>query len=353
MTIRSLFTRPAKALAVAVFAVVLFAGGAFAATAFNDVADNHPASAEITAAHQIGVFQGYGDGTFRPDGKLTQRQAENVVGRMLRYHGTDDDGNLEISRADAAVLAMTGLCGLDHERIPGCADVGGASLEDQVAALVDKVAGLEADVESLTADTAANGQTGRGLGLKVAALESHAHPGLSPAGHAHPAPPGQGTAFTAAEIKDLRMLAARERAARPRRLPAALEQARNAAREPACREAGAGLLAMIHAAGAPRARDDNYDGSGPIPGRVWRDGQGWVCEMSIEYKKDPDYGPYWWAYCPITVTATGELNEVGLPSVTAEASVDCDQATTGSGGSDTWPPPLLDADDWPPPAEQR
>ena len=74
--------------------------------------------------------------------------------------------------------------------------------------------------------------------------------------------------------------------------------------------------------------------------------------MSIEYKKDPDYGPYWWAYCPITVTATGELNEIGLPSVTAEASVDCDQATTGSGGSDTWPPPLLDADDWPPPAER-
>ena len=97
------------------------------------MADSHRASAEITAAHQVSVFQGYGDGTFRPDGKLTRGQAELVIHRMLTWQGTDDDGNFEISRADAAVLAMSGLCGLDPDRIPACAAVAAASEEVQAA----------------------------------------------------------------------------------------------------------------------------------------------------------------------------------------------------------------------------
>lgn len=122
MTIARMFKTAAASFAV----LAVFASGALAASAvFDDVPDDHPAAAEIEAAHQIGVFNGYGDGTFRPDGKLTQRQAENVIWRMLSWHGTDDDGNFEISRADAAVLAMTGLCGLDGDRIPACDDVNG------------------------------------------------------------------------------------------------------------------------------------------------------------------------------------------------------------------------------------
>ena len=122
----------------AIVAVVAAAGGALAASAFNDVADDHPALAEITAAHQIGVFQGYGDGTFRPGRKLTRGQAELVIHRMLTWQGTDDDGNFEISRADAAVLAMSGLCGLDPDRIPSCAAVVAAASEAEVQAAYDR-----------------------------------------------------------------------------------------------------------------------------------------------------------------------------------------------------------------------
>ena len=119
---------PVKAAAAAVATVAVLATGALAASsAFDDVAADHPAAAEIAAAHQIGVFQGYRDGTFRPDGKLTQAQAENVIWRILFWQGTDDDGNFEITRADAAVLAMAGLCGLDRDRIPGCAEVAAAA----------------------------------------------------------------------------------------------------------------------------------------------------------------------------------------------------------------------------------
>ena len=115
----------------------LTVGAALAASGFVDVTDNHRASAEITAAHQVGVFQGYGDGTFRPDEKLTRGQSELVIDRMLTWQGTDDDGNFEISRADAAVLAMSGLCGLDPDRIPACAAVGAAS-EAEVQAAYDR-----------------------------------------------------------------------------------------------------------------------------------------------------------------------------------------------------------------------
>ena len=130
--------RQLAAVLGAVVAVVAAAGGALAASAFNDVADDHPASAEITAAHQVGVFQGYGDGTFRPDGKLTRGQAELVIQRMLTWQGTDDDGNFEISRADAAVLAMSGLCGLDPDRIPACAAVAAAASEAKSKAAYDR-----------------------------------------------------------------------------------------------------------------------------------------------------------------------------------------------------------------------
>ena len=126
--------KPVALTAAAVAAFGLTVGAALAASAFNDVTDNHPASAEITAAHQVGVFQGYGDGTFRPDGKLTRGQAELVIHRMLTWQGTDDDGNFEISRADAAVLAMSGLCGLDPDRIPACAAVAAASEAEVQAA---------------------------------------------------------------------------------------------------------------------------------------------------------------------------------------------------------------------------
>ena len=130
--------KPVALTAAAVAAFGLTVGAALAASGFVDVADNHRASAEITAAHQVGVFQGYGDGTFRPDGKLTRGQAELVIQRMLTWQGTDDDGNFEISRADAAVLAMSGLCGLDPDRIPSCAAVGAAASKAEVQAAYDR-----------------------------------------------------------------------------------------------------------------------------------------------------------------------------------------------------------------------
>ena len=152
--------KPVALTAAAVAAFGLTVGAALAASGFVDVADSHRASAEITAAHQVGVFQGYGDGTFRPDGKLTRGQAELVIHRMLTWQGTDDDGNFEISRADAAVLAMSGLCGLDPDRIPACAAVGADASEAEVQAAYNRGYDDGLDAATPTGSTPAEPPTG-------------------------------------------------------------------------------------------------------------------------------------------------------------------------------------------------
>ena len=60
-----------------------------------------------------------------------------MIWRILSWHGTDDDGNFEITRADAAALAMTGLCGLDPDRISGCAEIAPQTAEPSASGASD------------------------------------------------------------------------------------------------------------------------------------------------------------------------------------------------------------------------
>lgn len=89
------------------------AGAALAGSGFSDTG-NHEHEAEIGLANAKGLFYGYDDGTFRPDRTLTNKQAEVVLRRLLdRY--TDDDGNSTLTRAEAAVVLVHGVCGLDGD----------------------------------------------------------------------------------------------------------------------------------------------------------------------------------------------------------------------------------------------
>ena len=81
---------------------VIGAGVAWAQThfsRFSDVPDHHPQVSDIEYAVDQGWFQGYPDGTFRPDRKLTADQAATVIGRAF------PDG---ISRADLATILRDG-----------------------------------------------------------------------------------------------------------------------------------------------------------------------------------------------------------------------------------------------------
>ena len=75
-----------RALAL-VIVVGLAAGGAMASAQapaeFPDVPDDHPRKADIDYAVARGWFQGYGDGTFQPDRKITPSQITSVVRRVF------------------------------------------------------------------------------------------------------------------------------------------------------------------------------------------------------------------------------------------------------------------------------
>ena len=65
--------------------------GAAAVTKFSDVSDSYTATA-VESLRLMGVLDGYGDGTFRPDNKITRAEAMTLVNRVLkRLPETEED----------------------------------------------------------------------------------------------------------------------------------------------------------------------------------------------------------------------------------------------------------------------
>ena len=86
-------------VALSVVIAMVFSAVAIAQTAFPDVPEDHPHKEAIDWSQQVGAFQGYQDGTFKPDRKITAEQATIVFGRVY------PDG---VSRAEFAALLYAG-----------------------------------------------------------------------------------------------------------------------------------------------------------------------------------------------------------------------------------------------------
>ena len=103
-----------KYAVIAAVAVLAAASVAVAASAsFDDVADNHPQRSDIEYAVAQGWFQGYGDGTFKPDRAITQSQIVTVIGRAFPAGSTRADLATFLRGGSdrlAAVPAPTGGC---------------------------------------------------------------------------------------------------------------------------------------------------------------------------------------------------------------------------------------------------
>ena len=83
--------------------LALSATAAWAVHTFSDVPDDHPQADDIAYAVEQGWFQGYPDGTFKPDRALATHQAVTVFGRAF------PDG---VSRADLATILRVGQTAL-------------------------------------------------------------------------------------------------------------------------------------------------------------------------------------------------------------------------------------------------
>ena len=81
-----------KYIVIAAAAVLAVGSVAVAASSsFSDVASDHPQLGDIEYAVAQGWFQGYGDGTFKPDRAITQKQITTVIGRAFPEGSTRAD----------------------------------------------------------------------------------------------------------------------------------------------------------------------------------------------------------------------------------------------------------------------
>ncbi|WP_187442679.1 S-layer homology domain-containing protein [Rossellomorea vietnamensis] len=62
----------------------LFSPGTKAAEGFSDVTKNHWANKEIAYISSLGIINGFGDGTFRPNTNVTREHAAIIIGRALQ-----------------------------------------------------------------------------------------------------------------------------------------------------------------------------------------------------------------------------------------------------------------------------
>jgi hypothetical protein len=88
-----------KVLGVGVLALVaVFAGLLLApsvaeaqATGFKDVPESHPYHVQIETLAQLGIINGYADGTFRPDNQVTRQQLAKMIILAMRLSVSEDD----------------------------------------------------------------------------------------------------------------------------------------------------------------------------------------------------------------------------------------------------------------------
>ena len=72
--------------------------GAAAVTKFSDVSDSYTATA-VEALRLMGVLDGYGDGTFRPDTILNRAQFCKIpLGVRLHQYGSEEGDHLRLCR---------------------------------------------------------------------------------------------------------------------------------------------------------------------------------------------------------------------------------------------------------------
>lgn len=71
--------------------LVLGISPVFAAKLYKDVPDEYWATKDIIKCSECKVFEGYGDGTFKPSGNITQEQTLAVLYRTIKYNNNEFD----------------------------------------------------------------------------------------------------------------------------------------------------------------------------------------------------------------------------------------------------------------------
>ena len=145
-------------------AVVVMAAPAFAQNAFSDVPTDHWAYSAVEQLANVGLIEGYPDGTFKGKRTLTRYEYAVIIARLLPYLGDDSlSVNSFATKKDLDDYAkLSDIKGLDHS---GCVTKHDLEIIGKLATeFKSELDALGVDVNALTADVNA-------LKSRVSALE--------------------------------------------------------------------------------------------------------------------------------------------------------------------------------------
>ena len=118
---------------------------------FTDVAAGSYCAEAVAWAEQNAIVRGFGDGTFRPEGRITRQQLAAILFRDLEHRGADTAGRADLSRfsdsaavADYAREAMAWAvsAGLLQGRANGTLDPAGSATRAQTAVILHRLDAL-------------------------------------------------------------------------------------------------------------------------------------------------------------------------------------------------------------------
>src|SRR5690554_1225625 len=141
---------------IAVFAALAIGTATVQAQSFPDVQSDHWAADAVNRIADLGIVQGFPDGTFRGNETFTRYQAALVVERLLQVIQENTQAALILTQEDVA--ALTGLVDQLRQDVDQLASRTGALEQDtalaldqlraQVAALTNELDALRAQIAS-------------------------------------------------------------------------------------------------------------------------------------------------------------------------------------------------------------
>ena len=114
-------------------------------------AQNSAPQPQLNTAEHMQYMNGYTDGTFRPEGRITRQQLAAILFRYLEHRGADTAGRADLSRfsdtaavADYAREAMAWAvsAGLLQGRSDGTLDPAGSATRAQTAVILQRLGAL-------------------------------------------------------------------------------------------------------------------------------------------------------------------------------------------------------------------
>lgn len=118
---------------------------------FADVAPDSYCAGAVAWAEKNGIVQGFEDGTFRPEGRITRQQLAATLFRYMEHRGADTAGRADLGRfsdsaavADYAREAMAWAvsAGLLQGRSDGTLDPAGSATRAQTAVILQRLGAL-------------------------------------------------------------------------------------------------------------------------------------------------------------------------------------------------------------------